>query len=144
MSWAYWVGVVSRRYVSWRAPLFVFSVLPMAISGCGGTSETVSVQGNISYRGTPLSKAVVTFYPSVGRPISAPTSESGDYTVELPPGDYTTVVNVGSEIPPGYKEGDPLPPAKISLPADYTMQSKSTLSASIKDDQTEPINFALE
>jgi hypothetical protein len=79
----------------------------------------------------------------MGRPITAP-SPHGEYSTELTPGDYVATVTVGIEYPPGFKEGDPIPKPKIALPDEYTSRVKSTLKATVKEGQTEPIDFDLK
>jgi hypothetical protein len=54
------------------------------------------------------------------------------------------VVTVGAELPPGFKEGDLMPPPKVALPPEYTTLAKSTLQATVTPNQSEPIDFALE
>ena len=129
-----------------RASSFAWWILLAlsAISGCGEESDSVAVRGKVFYRGEPLSNAAITFFPNTGRPVTAPLSQQGDYDTALPPGEYSVIVNVGTELPPGFKEGDPLPPPKIDLPPEYTTLARSTLRATVTPDQSEPIDFALE
>ena len=84
------------------------------------------------------------FFPVKGRPISAALMPEGEYSVELPPGDYEIVVSVGYELPPGWKEGDPIPPQKVVLPAQYTTRAKTKLKATVAPGQEEPIDFVLK
>jgi hypothetical protein len=119
-------------------------VLLLAAGGCGQSSNTVSVSGNVSYKGQPISKSALAFYPQIGRPTIAPTSDDGAYSTDLAPGDYVVTINLSAEVPPGYKEGDPLPPPKIVLPREYTIRTNSKLTASVSADQSEPIDFALQ
>lgn len=114
------------------------------IGGCVETSNTVTVQGNVSYRGKPLTKAAVTFFPEKGRAIFADLNADGDYTAELPPGEYTVTINISSELPPGFKEGD-LPPAPdLVLPPEYTTRAKSKLTATVREGEPQTIDFPLE
>jgi hypothetical protein len=111
--------------------------------GCGGGPHTVSVSGRVAYRGEPVNSGAVTFFPATGRQVIAPIS-NGQYRTDLPPGDYTVVINVSTELPPGFKEGDPLPPAKIVLPAEYATRAKSTLSAEVGESGSQEVNFELK
>jgi hypothetical protein len=104
----------------------------------------VHVRGRATYRGEPIAPGGITFFPATGRPVTAAISEQGDYEVDLPPGEYTAVINLGFTPPPGFKEGDPMPKPKFVLPDQYTTRAKSTLSASVKAGQSEPINFELK
>jgi len=60
------------------------------------------------------------------------------------PGDYSITVDLANPLPPGFKEGDPIPPPKFKLPEEYTVRGKSSLKATIKPGQNEPLNFELK
>jgi hypothetical protein len=98
----------------------------------------------VTYQGQPISKAAITFFPTTGRPTTVPAADDGTYEASLVPGDYTVTVNVSVDLPPGFKEGDPYPKPKIVLPPQYTIQAKSPLTAKVSEDQSEPIDFALD
>jgi hypothetical protein len=115
----------------------------MSVTGCGNSGSTVKVHGNVSYRGEAITNGTVTFFPASGRPVIAPLSE-GEYSAELMPGEYVVVIMIGATLPEGYKEGDPIPPPKFTLPNEYTVRAKSTLKASVKAGQSEPIDFDLK
>ncbi len=53
-------------------------------------------------------------------------------------------VNVGVTLPPGWKEGDPVPKQAIELPVQYTVQSQTKLSATIAPDSNQPVNLQME
>jgi hypothetical protein len=99
------------------------------IAGCGGVDDGVPVSGTITYRDQPFSNASITFYPVSGRPVSAAISE-GEYSTVLKPGEYKVTVSLGVNVPPGWKEGDPI--------------LHTQLSATVSEDQSEPIDFKLE
>src|SRR4051794_9011937 len=113
-------------------------------AGCNRSSSSVGVEGHVSYRGKPLKSGLVTFFPAAGRPVSATLAEDGAYGAQLEPGDYDVIVGIGVDIPKGYKLGDPPPPQSVVLPAEYTSRAKTTLKASVKIGQTEPIDFDLK
>jgi hypothetical protein len=117
--------------------------LPIA-GGCGSSSDTVSVEGKVSYRGQPVTNASITFFPPNGRPVAAALSEAGEYEIDLPPGEYQVTISTGLALPPGWKEGDPVPPPKIVLPPQITTQAKTRLSASITHEGPASVDFALE
>jgi hypothetical protein len=103
----------------------------------------VPVSGTVSYRGQTFSNASITFYPASGRPVSAAIAE-GEYSAVLKPGEYQVTVSLGVNLPPGWKEGDPIPPRDIVLPERYSSVLHTQLSANVSDDQSEPIDFKLE
>jgi hypothetical protein len=85
----------------------------------------------------------LTFFPTAGRPVAVAVIE-GKYEAELMPGDYIAVVDLAAELPPGFKEGDPVPPPKLVLPEHYTTRAKSRLKATVAADQEAPIDFDLK
>jgi hypothetical protein len=123
---------------------FCFLSTTILLSGCREPSDTVSVTGKVTYRGQPLTNGAVMFFPPTGRPSAVALSEDGSYSADLPPGEYTVTINVVTELPPGYREGDPLPPPKIVLPPEYTTQAKSTLKATVSEENQQPIDFKLD
>ncbi len=108
---------------------WALSILALAI-GCGRESNVTSLSGRVLHEGQPLSNAALMFYPAQGRPIVAPLSE-GDYSVELPPGEYRVTVTLGAELPPGWKEGDPVPPTNRELPRQYSSRLDTPLTATV-------------
>jgi hypothetical protein len=122
-----------------------FGLLVFIISapGCKKTDGKVPVHGHVSFRGEPIERASLTFFPEVGRP-EGTTVEDGEYAIELAPGEYTIAVLIGVELPQGYQEGDTLPPPKIVLPEEYTSRMKSMLKATVKAGQSEPVDFELK
>ena len=132
---------------SCRLPFFgrlgAILVLLISADGCTQSPATAPVRGHVSYRGEPLANAGITFFPAKGRPVTAAVTQ-GDYAIELAPDDYTVVVNVGSELPDGYKEGDPVPPPKVVLPGEYSARAKSSLKARVMAGQTDSIDFDLK
>jgi hypothetical protein len=127
-----------------QLPGFATLALALLAIGCGGSSNAVHVQGKVSLRGEPLPRGVVTFFPASGRPVSAPISSQGEYSAKLSPGEYTAIVNVGVPLPPGYKEGDPLPKPEFDLPTEYTSAARSKLTATVSAQGQKPIDFNLE
>jgi hypothetical protein len=119
------------------------SLMLLFVFGCRKSDGSVPVHGHIAYRGQPLTKGAITFFPEKGRPTAAPIPE-GDYAIDLKPGEYTVVVEAANELPPGFKEGDPVPAPKVVLPDEYTSRAKSSLKASVKLGQSEAVDFDLK
>jgi hypothetical protein len=126
------------------APFLLLLIVLIGFAGCRESSNDVSVEGKVTYRGELLGKGSITFYPASGRPASAALSDGGQYALELAPGEYTVTVNVGADLPPGFREGDPIPPPKIVLPPEYTSRARSKLTATVSKDSDEPISFDLK
>ena len=116
----------------------------LCLLGCGSAPSGVPITGHVSFKGTPAASAAVTFFPESGRAIVASTSETGDYSATLPAGQYAVTITVGSKLPDGWKESDPIPPPKVVLPTQYTSRIKSPLKASVQPGQAEPIDFELK
>jgi hypothetical protein len=117
-----------------------FAVL---LAGCGGSTDGVPVSGTVTYRGQPFSNASITFYPASGRPVSAAITD-GEYSAVLAPGEYKVTISLGVNLPPGWKEGDPIPPREIVLPQQYSSVLHTQLTAKVSEDHSEPVDFKLE
>ena len=139
--------VVTPEFVVHASVTFLCSLatsLSIGLAGCSQDSDTTIVEGKVSYGDDPLTNATLTFFPAQGRPVSTPVSEDGGYHLDLPPGQYKVVVNIGMELPPDFKEGDPPPPPKSILPPHYTRRAKTILTATVTEGHREPINFELK
>jgi hypothetical protein len=138
----------SKCFVSnhdvWRPILLLMLVVLAGSAGCGDSSNEVSVQGRVTYRGEPLPRGSVTFFPTTGRPVNAPLGDDGTYSTQLPPGEYTVTVSYTEPLPEGFKEGDPTPRPKFLLPPEYTTRARSTLTATVSEDSEEGVNFELK
>lgn len=66
-----------------RASAFALAVC-FLISGCG-SSNVVPVSGTLTYKGKPVTNAVVNFMPETGRPSSAKTDQNGQFTLLYDP-----------------------------------------------------------
>lgn len=136
--------VRSPAKYSAKLVFFVFFVGSISLfAGCGSDGGAVPVAGTVTYRGQPFSNASITFYPAAGRPVGAAIVD-GAYSTELLPGDYKVTVSLGVNLPPGWKEGDPVPPREMTLPDRYSSVLHTTLAAKVTDVQGEPIDFPLQ
>jgi hypothetical protein len=116
----------------------------IAAAGCSESSSTIAVHGTVSYRGQPITSGAVTFFPESGRPTTVSLTDEGEYAAELPAGEYRVTVNVGVVLPPGWKEGDPVPPQKLQLPVQYTTQARTPLKANVTADDRQPVDFHIK
>ncbi len=112
--------------------------------GCGQKSTDVAVTGHVTYKGQPIPRGSVAFFPAQGRAVVTPTDDSGAYSATLAPGAYKVTVTVGVTLPPGWKEGDPLPKQAITLPVEYTTQSRTKLSATIGPASEQMVDLKME
>jgi uncharacterized membrane protein len=135
----FFATIAPRAWWAIAAILFL-----LGAPGCGQNGQTVTVQGTVSYRGEPLTNASIMFFPVSGQPVTATVSSTGQYTANLSPGDYTVVVTLGAQLPPGYKEGDPIPPPKLVLPPQYSTRAKSTIRATVEPGRDQVMDFPLE
>jgi hypothetical protein len=110
----------------------VVSLAVVAIFGCGGEGAA-TITGRATYRTQPLAGGTVMFHPQNGHPVSVGIDASGNYTAELPPGEYRVAITAaGVQVPPGWKEGDPSPPPpKLVLPAEYSQRTRTVLSLTV-------------
>ena len=122
---------------------FVLLLLLGAI-GCGKSGNEVTVHGHVTFRGSPLTHGSITFYPAAGRPVNAPLTEDGSYSTQLAPGEFAVTVSYSEPLPPGFKEGSPVPPPKIVLPDQYTNRTKTSLKTTVSSGQSDPVNFDLK
>jgi hypothetical protein len=137
------VPAIGKFHLRFLACSSLSLLLTISASGCKKSSDAVPVHGRISFHGEPLASGSVTFFPKTGRPVGAAILH-GKYKTELAPDEYTVALDVAPEFPKGFKEGDPLPPPKVTLPEEYANRTKSTLKATVKDGQSEPIDFELK
>lgn len=131
----------------WKALQLLGLVFLSPISGCAPQPETQHVSGYVSYKGNPVARGVITFFPTAGgRPLTGTTNDEGHYQVQLPAGDYAVAVQSSANLPKDYKEGDPPPlPDPDAVPAKYRHQKNSRLTAQVpKQPGPHEINFDLQ
>jgi hypothetical protein len=118
--------------------------LPLLVAaGCGGGDPTVS--GKITFNGKPVTDGIINFQAKGSKPLGGGINSDGMYTFELPPGEYQVRIDAPPPYPPGWKEGDPLPPlGPRPVPEKYASFNSSGLKANItgnEDPQT--VDFVL-
>jgi hypothetical protein len=114
----------------------------VAAVGCGKTSDGVAVQGRVNFQGKAFPGGVITFFPASGRPVQAIVDSDGTYHVGLQPCEYRVTLTLSVDLPSGWKEGAPLPPPPITLPAKYTKRVETPLTASVTaENKSQTIDF---
>jgi len=136
-------------------PLWLSLTAVVSFAGCGGATDNLprrAISGEVKLDGAPLKAAMIQFMPT--DPASATAGGAavtdGKYSIPtadgLVPGAYTVAVtSVGTNAttpPAGSMPGDPLPPAKESIPSAYN--SKTTLTATVKAEGPNVFNFELK
>lgn len=114
------------------------------LTGCGDAPTGLPVHGQVTYQDQPVPGGMLTFYPSNGRSIATTVSPQGEYDCQLETGEYRVTLVLGVILPDGWKEGDPIPPAKLKLPWQYSSRLKTPLTATVTEGMTEPIDFPLK
>jgi hypothetical protein len=112
--------------------------------GCGQKSTDATVKGQVTYKGQPVPRSSVAFFPAQGRAVVTATDDVGAYSTTLAPGTYKATVSVGVTLPPGWKEGDPMPKQAIELPVEYTTQARTKLSATIGPASEQSVDLKME
>lgn len=134
------------RCVNWEVWFMAVTLSSLAL-GCAPKDETTEITGHVSYKGKPVAGGVVNFYPQAGgRPIAGIIDDQGRFQTNLAGGDYAVSVQSSTNLPEGFKEGDPLPPPDPNaVPIKYSLQKKSGLKASISQQPApQEINFDLK
>lgn len=128
--------------MTWR-PVAALLLLGLT-AGCGEKSDGVLIGGRVTYQGKAIGNGSLTFFPAQGPPVTTALAEDGAYECLLPAGEYRVAVAVGVALPPGWKEGDPVPRQAVELPEAYATRLKTPLTASVAADQSASIDFSLE
>jgi hypothetical protein len=152
--------------------LLFIAVIGIAVAGCGSKERTGSdpvypVTGIITLRGKPVAQAEVTFYNAAkNRSAFGKTNDKGEYKLTtFAPNDgavegqhAVTVVKVEAPAastpvapiespayqPPGFGESTEPKPPKSELDEKYAKQETSGLTATIKTDGPNQVNFDLQ
>jgi hypothetical protein len=136
----------------------------VSLNGCqkNGLDGLVPVAGKVTYQGKPVEGADVVFNPaSNGRAAFAKTDASGKFQLTTldpqdgaHPGDYKVTISKKEMINPMtaeeaeewfHKHSGPPPPRKVKndLPEKYADEKTSELTATVKENGTNQVNFDL-
>jgi hypothetical protein len=84
--------------------IITVAVVSLLLVGCGGRSRLGTVSGTLTYKGRPINGAALLLYPDGGgEPFQIPVTQEGTFrTSDVPPGEYTVVVEgtAGNPGPP--------------------------------------------
>ena len=151
----------SRLGVPRRPAVLAALALAMSMCGCGGKPALTgkAVKGTVTYNGSPVEGAAVSFISPTASGYSS-TDKEGHFTLRtsqgegLPVGEYKVTV-VKTELPPDGKEATsdtdyvppdpnaPPPQPKDLLPAKYKMPETSQLSASVTESGPNEVPLSL-
>ncbi len=123
-----------------------FALALLVTVGCDQGPQLFEVRGTVQFRGQPVTYGVINFFPSDGgRALGGPLQSDGGYRFELPEGEYGVIINAPSPLPPGWKEGDPVPTGKPLVPPKYSRVRTSGLTATVSPgDDSIQINYDLQ
>jgi hypothetical protein len=146
---------MTRRRSASRVAIWLSLAATIVIAGCGGATDDLprqAISGEVKMDGSPVKSALIQFMPTDPGLATAGAAAvtDGRYTIPaaegLVPGAYT--VSVTSSSAPAAAQatavmpGDPLPPAKESIPSTYN--SKTTLTAQVTPEGPNTFNFELK
>ena len=107
------------------------TLLALAFSlGCGPGDGMADVSGKVTFKGEPLAKGAIAFFPLSGdAPTTGGNIENGAYSVRVPPGEMKVTISavkiVGQK--PAYENAPNSPIMNITeeaLPRKYNAQSE--------------------
>jgi hypothetical protein len=125
----------------------------IVLAGCGssGGAPTSKVTGVVTYKGTPVADAGVTFTPEKGRPASGITDAAGKFTLSTfakddgaVPGLHKVAVTPNAsqiEPMPGTPEAAAAAVGKPPFPKRYNNPETSALTADVKDGEDNNFTF---
>ena len=146
-----------------RATGLTFLASLTLLVGCGdGAIDTEQARGTITYEGQPVVGANVMFSPVTkgqGSPAYATTDEEGEFVLQTlqgapgagtTPGEYKVTVSKVKMVPTGRTRVTPegtkeaIEEPEEVLPLQYKFQSRTPLTASVKENEENVFEFALE
>lgn len=140
-----------RQRIGTALALLALVGLAGCTGGGGGSAKLVPVKGKVTYKGSPVAGATVTFIPSgTGQPATGQTDASGNYTLTsgtqpgAAAGQYKVTVTkyaaptgaaklTPEDMAKMQKEGK-APEAKSEIPGKYAAPPTSGLQATVTQD----------
>jgi hypothetical protein len=115
-------------------------LLACLVAGCGSSDKLAryKITGKVTFQGQPVEEGQITFEdPTNGQVNSGTLSSGGNYSTELPAGDFK--VSISPPLVETKGTGDSPPdmiPKKVNnIPKKYWVQEKSGLSATVAKDK---------
>lgn len=142
-----------RSCRSWVTLLLSVSIVVLSGCGSGGTADTRSVTGTVTYNGAPVADASVTLTPENGRPATGITDSAGKFTLTtfkqsdgaVPGKHKVSVAPNASQIPPmpGTPEAAAAAAGKPPFPPRYSNPETSGLTADVKESGGNDFTFGM-
>lgn len=123
-------------------------VVAVGLVGCGGPNDAptrVTVTGEVTFDGKPLSKGDIIFRPEEGNFADAGKIADGKYEMEVVPGKYRVEITSLQEVPGTAKtlaSGESGAEMEQVIPEKYN--GKSELSAEVSESGENKFDFKLE
>ncbi|WP_435009191.1 hypothetical protein P12x_000440 [Tundrisphaera lichenicola] len=140
--------------IRWARAISAGSLILLGLSGCGEDDglNRQAVSGTVTLDGKPLETGTIRLLPTSAEATTETSTfiEMGSYSFSKAdgpvPGSYKVVISSAKrgafDLPQGKTPGEAHPPkAKEEVPKQYNV--KTTLTATVKADQAEPIDFPL-
>jgi hypothetical protein len=131
-----------------RATALALGLLVLSATGCSGPDSPIpmsQVSGTVTYRGAPLTKGTISFMPVTGTNTSTGEIANGKYSLStftkgdgVPPGEYKVAITAWEKEPGMGETGVSL------LPAKYLDANSSGLTANVKPEGSQTIDFELK
>ncbi len=116
------------HFATWL-PLVVIALLGQ-LAGCSSKEATHEVSGVVSYEGKPLNYGIIRFVATASNSNAAgEISEGGNYTLELPAGNYA----IGVEAVPPFQDYEPDPRYEGGVPPNVKRQPGPSVPTKYND-----------
>lgn len=117
--------------------LSLMAVALFALAGCGASSNTIKVEGAVTFDGQPVEKGEIIFTPANDAGQSAASKiENGKYQCQVPPGTHKVRITAYREVPGQVDRSNPgveVPVVEMYIPDQYN--AKSTLEVTVNSSQ---------
>ena len=128
-----------------RLTLSAWALLFCVLVGCDSGPQTHRVSGQVTFQGKPVDQGLINFRGEDGSLYGGALEQDGEYECRLPAGEFDVRIDAPAPMPPGWKEGDPLPrrPQRLA-PLKYANFRSAGLRATVSSDpDTHRIDYEL-